>query len=264
MKDLKIVSLYSGSTGNATLIATRSAAILIDAGKSARSLCAALRDTGVDIDRIDAIFITHEHTDHISALEVLEKKHAIPVHMTEQSATRAHISSGSALASRLVKHPPHFEVELRGIKVSSFCTSHDSAMSVGYRVEIAESGESYIFGLATDTGCVTEDMRRGLCGCQSVLIESNHDVDMLLTGSYPPDIKRRILSKSGHLSNEDCAAFAAELAKSGTRSFTLGHISEENNSSVTALDTVTTALSGFDGVCVSAACADRETIIIRC
>ena len=262
MTKTRIISLYSGSTGNATLVISGRSAILIDAGKSARSLCSAVRDAGFDIDRINAIFITHEHTDHISALEVLEKKHNIPVHMTEQSADKIRLFPGSSLAARIVRHPPRFTVELDGMRVSSFCTSHDSAMSVGYRVEIEGDSESYVFGLATDTGYVTDEMREGLFGCDAVFIESNHDVEMLRTGPYPAELKRRILSRSGHLSNEDCATFAAYLAKNGTKSFTLGHLSEENNTPSTALSAVRSALSDFDGISVCAACADAETVII--
>lgn len=261
MRKTKIISLYSGSSGNATLVISGESAILIDAGKSARSLSAAIHAAGFDVDKIDAIFITHEHTDHVSALEVLLKKHNIPVHMTEQSADKIRIYPGSALSSKIVRHPPHFSVELDGMRVSSFCTSHDSAMSVGYRVEIA-GDESYTFGIATDTGYVTNEMRDGLFGCDAVFIESNHDVEMLRTGPYPAELKRRILSRSGHLSNEDCATFAAYLAKNGTKSFTLGHLSEENNTPSAALTAVRSALSDFDGISVCTACADAETVII--
>lgn len=260
--NLRIISLYSGSGGNSTLIATKSSAILIDAGKSARSLCAALKGVGVDADRISAVFVTHEHTDHISALEVLEKKHNIPVHMTEGSADRAHILPESRLAPRIVRHAPLFEVEVGNMHVRSFCTSHDSAMSVGYRVEIEEDGARYTFGLATDTGCVTDEIKNALRGCDSVLIESNHDVEMLRCGSYPADVKRRILGRTGHLSNEDCAALAVDLAIYGTRNFMLGHLSEENNAPACALKAVTSALTAFDGVRVSVARPDCETVII--
>ena len=263
MKDLRIISLYSGSTGNSTLIITKSSAILIDAGKSARSLCAAIRGAGWDIDRIDAIFVTHEHTDHISALEVLSKKHEIPIHMTEQTADHARIVEGSPLSRRVVRHSPRFEVRVgENMTVRSFCTSHDSSMSVGYRVEIEDGDGGYAFGLATDTGCVTDEIKCGLHGCDSVLIESNHDVDMLRCGPYPAELKRRILSRTGHLSNEDCAALAVDLAIFGTRSFLLGHISEENNSPVGALETTSRALAAFDGVRVAVAKPDSETVII--
>ena len=261
--NLRIISLYSGSGGNSTLIATKSSAILIDAGKSARTLCAALKGVGVDADRIDAVFVTHEHTDHISALEVLEKKHNIPIHITDASAGGARVSPDSRIFSRMVRHTPHFDVQVgNNMHVSSFCTSHDSAMSVGYRVEIEEDGEKHVFGIATDTGYVTEEMKSGLRGCDSVLIESNHDVERLKCGSYPLEVKRRILGRTGHLSNEDCAALAADLAIYGTRNFMLGHLSEENNTVAEALNATTSALSAFDGVRVSVARPDCETVII--
>ena len=262
MQNVRIISLYSGSAGNATLVVGKKSAILIDAGKSARSLTNAVKTVGFDIDRIDAVFITHEHTDHVSALEVLEKKHRIPVHITESSARSARIIPGSPLASSLVCHPPRFSVELDGMTVSSFCTSHDSAASVGYRVEIKDGEESFAFGLATDTGCVTDDMKKALVGCEAVLIESNHDEDMLALGPYPADLKRRIRSKTGHLSNKDCAALAAHLAENGTKSFTLGHLSEENNTPEEALKTVGAALAEFGDVSLAAARPDSETVII--
>jgi len=258
MTGLRIISLYSGSGGNATLVSTKTSTILIDAGKSARSLTAAIERVGLDVDKIDAIFITHEHTDHISALTVLEKKHPIPVHMTEMSAKRANIQKDSPLWQHTVVHPPRFSVELDGISVSSFCTSHDSAMSVGYRVQVGD----FLFGIATDTGYVTDDMKNGLLGCDAVLIESNHDEEMLLTGPYPPELKKRILSRTGHLSNKDCAALASELAKSGTKRFALGHLSEENNTPEMATKTVGSALLGFEGISLFAACPDSETVII--
>jgi phosphoribosyl 1,2-cyclic phosphodiesterase len=141
MRKTKIISLYSGSAGNATLVISGGSAILIDAGKSARSLSAAIRAAGFDVDKIDAIFITHEHTDHISALEVLLKKHNIPVHMTEQSADKIRLYPGSALSSKIVRHPPHFSVELDGMRVFRHPTNTDFA-----RIYDSKAEYSVIFG----------------------------------------------------------------------------------------------------------------------
>ena len=233
---MRIVTLYSGSKGNSTYIEAGDAAILIDAGKSAKRLCSALCTLGVCIDDIDAIFITHEHSDHVSALETLTKKHRIPIHMASGCAAKFSSERFAALRENIVCHPPLFEVEIKGTTVSSFPTPHDSNMSVGYRIEFCEDGKRRAIGLATDIGYVTGDICQGLCGCEQVVLESNHDIEMLKDGPYPYDLKKRILSKRGHLSNRDSALFAANLAKRGTRSFILAHLSEENNTPGIALD----------------------------
>ncbi len=241
MSDHRVISLYSGSAGNCTLISAAGVNILIDAGKSARSLCTALNAAGSDIRSISAIFVTHEHSDHVSALEVISKKYNIPVHMT--SASAGHMLMGQYLCSSAVTHPPLFSVDVGGVTVSSFPTSHDSACSVGYRVEFDRGdGSRCAVGCATDTGCVTEAIRAGLCGCESVVLECNHDEDMLRTGPYPYQLKMRIMSREGHLSNGACAAFAAQLAEAGTKNILLAHLSRENNTPDAAYAAVRCAL----------------------
>ena len=258
MNRIKITSLYSGSSGNATLVQTDSATILIDAGKSARALCNALRQAGSDPERIDAVFITHEHTDHISALEVLLKKHKIPVHMTAQSAHFVSFCRYPRLCENIIAHPPVFEEKIGDVIVRSFVLSHDSAMCVGYRIE---TDFGYVFGHATDTGCVTDGMCDCLDGCTSVLLESNHDIDMLRFGPYPPELKKRILSRHGHLSNDDCATFAVRLAENGTKNFMLAHLSEENNTPDYAIRTVGNALSHFEGTSLFVASQSEERVL---
>jgi len=260
MSNIRIVSLYSGSTGNATLIETPSGAILIDAGKSARALTNALKQAGSDASKILAVFITHEHTDHTSALEVFLKKNPIPVHMTETSLSGLHSPEGSRLRAAICAHTPVYSVRVADMTVTSFPVSHDSAYCVGYTVE---TDGGYRFGYATDTGYVTKGMTDKLPGCDAVIIESNHNVEMLKCGSYPPDTKRRILSRCGHLSNEDCAAFVHELAEKGTKNFMLAHISAENNRPDLALDCTMHALSDFPDAKVLTAKPDLETVLVN-
>ena len=236
-----IRSLYSGSSGNSVYISAGGANVLIDAGKSARSLCMALTAAGTDIKNIDAIFITHEHTDHTGALEIISKKYGIPVHITEASAQGMHM--GDYLRGAAVIHTPLFSVNVKDkLSISSFATSHDSACCVGYRIEFDDDDGHHTIGLATDTGYVTDAMQKSLIGCESVVLECNHDPDMLRYGPYPYQLKQRISSRHGHLSNEDCAAFAATLAESGTQRILLAHLSRENNTPDAAFAAVRSAV----------------------
>lgn len=252
---MRFLTLYSGSGGNATYIEIGDTALLIDAGKSARRLCSALCEIGSSIEKISAILITHEHSDHVSALETLTKKHRIPIHMPSGCAARFSGERYFALRERAVLHPPISSFEINGLGVTSFPTSHDSYASVGYRIEFLDGDRVRSFGIATDTGYVTKAVQQGLFGCEAVVLESNHDEEMLRCGPYPRDLKQRILSKTGHLSNSDSALFAAHLAKYGTRAFILAHLSEENNTPDTALDTF---LSTVADTSVRVAAADPE------
>ncbi len=255
MNDCRIVTLYSGSGGNSTFIRVADTAILIDAGKNAKRLCMALKEIGSDIDEIRAIFITHDHADHTSALEVLSKKHNIPIHMTEQSAKVFDRLGEAPIHSRLVRHTPIYSVEIGDLTVTSFETPHDSMMSVGYRIEFFDGEEKHAVGVATDIGYVTEEIKKGLCGCEAVVLESNHDVDMLMSGPYPDILKKRILSKRGHLSNKDSACLSAYLAESGTRAFLLAHLSEENNEPTLALEETERAICDA-GISIAVAAPD--------
>ena len=258
MSNIRFLTLYSGSEGNATYISVGSTEILIDAGKSARTLCAALRDIGTDIKNISAIFITHEHTDHVSALEVISKHNEIPIHMMEQSATRFDCSAYCSVHRNLVRHEREFCERVGELTVSCFRTPHDSRMSVGYRIEF-EDGESIrALGVATDIGYVTDEIFEGLRGCEAVVLESNHDPDMLRDCRYPSDLKRRIASNRGHLSNPDSAALAGRLFEGGTRGFILAHISKESDCPEIALDEYICSL-GTDGVEIRTASAKLAT-----
>lgn len=235
MSGVRLISLYSGSSGNAFLIDTPTDAILIDAGRNAKKLCASLAEVGVVPEKIRAIFVTHEHTDHISALPVFLKKHPIPVHLLAGCAFR--LEDDPHAGTCLVKHTPIYSEKVANITVTAFPTPHDSHASSGFRIEIPlGDGEILRLGYATDIGYVSNDVRNGLLGCEAVVLESNHDVEMLHTGPYPYVLKQRIASRRGHLSNVDSAAFAAELCENGTRALLLAHLSRENNTPALAFD----------------------------
>lgn len=256
---VRIVSLYSGSTGNSFLISTPNGSILIDAGKSARRLCQALCDAGVCPDDVKAIFVTHEHHDHVSALPVFLKKHPIPVHVP--NACMGKLSMEPTIFPCLVSHPPINREEVCGMTVTSFPTPHDSAGSVGYRMEIPDGGNTLRIGYATDIGYVSGEVENGLLGCDAVILESNHDPEMLQDGPYPYHLKVRISSRRGHLSNPDSAAFAAKLCASGTKGLMLAHLSQENNTPDTAYDACVSAI-GDERVRVCVAHPDEITELI--
>lgn len=246
MKNYRLISLYSGSEGNCTFISSGNTSILIDAGKSARTLCAKLCEIGSDIKNISAIFITHEHCDHVSALETLSKKYHIPIHITGDSAAKFDRTPESAVHACLVRHSVVFTEQVGDLTVSSFRTPHDSRMSVGYRVEFDCEDGRHSFGVATDIGFVSDSIREGLRGCEAVVLESNHDEQMLMDGPYPYDLKLRISSKRGHLSNRESALLASELVREGTRGFILAHLSRENNLPELAFDEAVSAISDGD------------------
>lgn len=262
MPNVKICCLYSGSRGNSAYINAGGASILIDAGKSAKALCSALKDIDVDISSIDAIFVTHEHRDHISALQNLSHKHSIPIYILLSSAEVFYGLQDEMLCNNLMlQFKAPFSVNIKGLKISSICTSHDSRGAVGYRMDFTENGENYSIGYVTDTGIVTEEMKNMLPGCFAVVMESNHDTKMLKDGPYPPELKHRIGSNHGHLSNKDAAAFIAELCKTGTKYVMLAHLSEENNLPKIAYDEAFSAIAD-DSVVIKVAAQNNVVWLI--
>lgn len=249
---IRVHSLYSGSSGNSFLIRTREGAILIDAGKNSKKLCEALAACDTSPDEVRAIFITHEHSDHIGALAVFLKKHPVPVHVLEKSAYALRNSPSVAPCLRL--HKPFYEETVGDMTVRSFPTPHDSEASVGYQIEIPWGDRTVRIGYATDIGHVSSDVEQALTGCDAVILESNHDIDMLYAGPYPYPLKERILSRYGHLSNPDSASFASRLCNTGTKSLMLAHLSDENNTPTLAYEACKNALAGHSDVhlCVAA------------
>ena len=235
---MRIITFASGSKGNCTLVSCAGHHFLIDCGISMRRIKSSLAAIGLKIEDISAIFITHEHSDHICGLSMLTKYYNIPICAPRTVAKHLRYSI-AGVEDCLRVFPTEGKCDFGGVLVSAFHTSHDTEESVGYRFE-----SECVFALATDTGVVTDEMLSGLLGADAVVLESNHDVDMLMSGSYPYTLKRRILSDHGHLSNEACGELAAYLADWGTKYIILGHLSRENNSPARAFHTVKNALNG--------------------
>ena len=251
---MRLVTFASGSGGNCALLTLDGVHLLLDAGISWRRICAELERSGVRPEELSAVLITHEHSDHIAGLATLVKHCAAPICAPRTLAGELNrIVSGVAARLRVV--PTDSPETVGALTVRCFPTSHDVPESVGWRVE-----GSAVFALATDTGCVTPEIESALQGADAVLLEANHDPDMLLAGPYPWYLKRRILSERGHLSNADCAALCARLAESGTRQFVLGHLSRENNSPARAFQTVSAALNGSGAVLCVAPAEERLTL----
>lgn len=236
---MKITVFASGSGGNCALVSDGSTHLLLDAGISMRRIRTALAHAGVSIDELDGVLITHEHADHIAGLKMLLKYHAPTIFAPHTVAGRLGGILPEAIdRMRVIDVGRSYEIST--LSVRAFHTPHDTDESVGYRIE----GAGGSFALATDMGCVTDEVLDGLLGADAVLIESNHDLELLQNGPYPFALKRRILSERGHLSNTACAALAARLARTGTRAVILGHLSRENNRPALALAESARALEG--------------------
>ena len=220
---MKIAVFASGSGGNCMLLSHKDTHILIDAGISMRRIESSLRSQGLTVKDIGGVLITHEHSDHISGLKMLIKHHGPEIFAPRTVGTRLCGMLPEA-EDYLTVLPVGRDFPLGDIRIRAFHTPHDTDESVGYRIEGGGS-----FAIATDMGCVTDEVLHGLLGADTVLLESNHDVNMLCDGPYPVYLKRRILSNRGHLSNADCARLARFLVDKGTKRIILGHLSRENN-----------------------------------
>lgn len=220
---IRFISLISGSSGNASFISDGKTNLLVDCGMSGAKLKQALNSIDVLPESITALLITHEHIDHTRGAGVISRRYNIPVFATE--GTHRNMDAGKLAEENIniVKNGTPFE--LGSISITPFSIPHDAAEPVGYTFNI--SGERC--AVATDIGRMNDTILDAVKGCKSVILESNHDIEMLRCGSYPFPLKQRILGEFGHLSNDVAAKTALELVKSGTEHIMLGHLSQENN-----------------------------------
>lgn len=222
---LRYSVLASGSTGNATFIATDQAKILIDAGLTGKQLESLFEQIGEHPQALDAILVTHEHSDHVKGLGVLARRYSIPVYANAKTWTEI-----DRLCGEIHKEQKfHFEREQRmmfkDIEVQSYGVSHDAIEPMAFC--IYHQGKK--LSLSTDMGYVSEKIKDTLRDSDDIIFESNHDVSMLRMGRYPWNIKRRILSDTGHLSNDAAGEALAEIISDRTKRIYLAHLSKDNN-----------------------------------
>ncbi len=233
----RAVPLFSGSKGNSYYIGTSSEGILIDAGRSCRQIENAMEANGLKMKNVGAVFVTHEHTDHCSALRMLAKKYNFDVFASK--GTLRELAAGNRISPDTNVHIIDNEIAVGNMLVQRINTSHDAAESCCFRVT-ASDGKSAL--VATDMGVMLDEVRAAAQKSDFVVLESNHDIEMLKTGIYPYYLKQRILSDKGHLSNTACAEELVNLVKSGTLRLMLGHLSEHNNTPNLALSTSVSVL----------------------
>lgn len=239
---MQVSILASGSSGNATYIETKDQKILIDAGLSGKRIEQLLNQIGRKASDLDAIFVTHEHKDHIQGVGVLSRRYDLPIY--------ANIKTWQSMEKALGKiNPDHkrfFEMEemlsIGDLDVLSYPVSHDAMNPQFYAFQKGDKQ----FVLLTDTGYVSDRLRSMLKNADGYLIESNHEIEMLRYGPYPWNLKQRILSDLGHLSNEDGALAMVDLIGDSTKHVYLGHLSKDNNTKDLAMNAMCDILTSYD------------------
>jgi phosphoribosyl 1,2-cyclic phosphodiesterase len=241
--------LASGSRGNCALVASSSTRILVDAGLSGRETCKRLHALGERAEEISAILITHEHSDHVAGLQRLATKLNVPVFLTAPThqAWRLAVRDQQGAIPELPKSE-HFSAgrgfRVGDIEVMPFTIPHDAADPVGFTFR----AEGVKVGFATDLGYMPASVRDHLRGCSVLVMESNHDVEMLRSGPYPWSVKQRVMSRVGHLSNDALAEFFSGDYDGGAEYVVLAHLSEQNNHPEIARAAAEHALGGRQGL----------------
>lgn len=232
----KFYPLASSSSGNSYLISFDKINILIDIGIGIKSLGLKLQEIGYELSSINAIFITHEHIDHIKGLGSFLKKYQIPIYATKK--TWDYILEFSSIkninTSNIYIIEPDCCIDFFGISIMAFDVPHDAAQPVGYSIEY--NNQKII--ICTDCGYITEKILKNSYNADTILVEANHDIDMLDNGPYPLYLKKRISSNKGHLSNSQAALFLKDIITKKTKQIFLGHISKSNNNPMVAFETV--------------------------
>lgn len=220
---LRFSLLGSGSSGNAALFVTERAKVLVDNGLSLKELQRRVAAVGESLEGLDAVFVTHEHSDHVAGVGILARKTGVPVYLTEPTCRALSPNVGNIPSLRFFESGD--VIQVKDICLTSFGIPHDAADPVSFTV----TSEGAKAGLATDLGHVPHLVRSRLTGCHALVLESNYCPDRLMDGDYPVQVQQRIRGRHGHLSNQDMASLLHDLLHDALRTVVLVHISENNN-----------------------------------
>ena len=238
----KFCSLFSGSTGNSLLVETDNTKILVDAGESAKKIVTALSLISVDISDIDAILVTHEHSDHIKSLGTISKKYNIPVYANENTWNAMPEQKQKVLEENQKVFAVNQQFEIKDLSFKPFNIPHDAADPCGFNIFYKYNKIS----VATDLGHITPEIIKKKKKSSFILLESNYDPDILKYSRYPFSLKQRIAGPNGHLSNNNSGKIISKLIKTGLTSVMLGHLSKENNFPELAYKTVVKELKQIE------------------
>lgn len=230
--------LYSGSSGNSIFVSSNNTKVLIDAGMAGKSIESALKSIDEKPNEIDAIFVTHEHSDHIKGVGVMSRKYDIPIYANEDTWKAMNEKIGKIKEHNINMLDKSY-VDIKDMHIINYSVSHDAASPLGY----ALCSENKKACIATDLGFFSETVKDVIEDADVILLESNHDVEMLKFGPYPYPLKRRILSDVGHLSNDACGKALVEIMNDKHKSVFLGHLSKTNNYPDLAYQTVLNILN---------------------
>lgn len=232
---MNLCSIASGSSGNCTFVSSNKTKLLIDAGLSGKKIENGLNSIDVKPDEIQGILVTHEHTDHITGIGVLSRRYNIPVYGTAETICALLKKNVGRISEDLLHYvKPDESFYIDDILVEPFSTSHDASNPVCYTF----TADGHKVGMATDLGKYDDYIISKLAGSEILLLEANHDINMLMVGAYPYYLKQRILGDRGHLSNENSAKLIGKLIHDKLKYITLAHLSEENNYEELAYETV--------------------------
>ena len=241
---LRFISFGSGSSGNCYYLYTETEGLMIDIGVGVRMLKKQFRDYGLSLSSIHYVLITHDHADHIKSVGSLSYECQLPIYATanvHNGIDRNYCITRKLPLTMRRMVVPGVPMQLGAFKVTPFSVPHDATENVGYQIE----AEGVTFCIITDAGCITDEMKPYITRADYLVIEANHDEEMLRNGPYPQYLKERILSSNGHLSNKDCGVAIAENMKEGLKHVWLCHLSEENNHPELARKTVETVLRNY-------------------